>query len=58
MKVASFIMKNPKSILVTGATSGVGYALTKRLQLEGHEVWATGRSLDVLQELHAEGVHT
>ena len=37
-------MKNRKSILITGATSGVGYALTKRLRLEGYEVWATGRS--------------
>ena len=58
MEMAFFIMKKPKSILVTGATSGVGYALTKRLQLEGHEVWATGRSLNILLELQAEGVHT
>ena len=35
-----------KSILITGATSGVGYALTKRLLAEGHDVWATGRAPD------------
>ena len=51
-------MNKRKSILITGATSGVGYALTKRLVLEGYEVWATGRSSSVLQELRAEGVHT
>lgn len=51
-------MNKPKSILITGATSGVGYALTKRLLAEGHEVWATGRTLTVLGELQREGAHT
>ncbi|QUW22313.1 SDR family NAD(P)-dependent oxidoreductase [Sporosarcina sp. Marseille-Q4063] len=51
-------MKKHKSFLITGATSGVGYALTKRLLKEGHEVWATGRDLDVLWELQNEGAHT
>lgn len=48
-------MTKPKSILITGATSGVGYALTKRLLQAGHKVWATGRAPDVLWELQNEG---
>jgi len=51
-------MNKRKSIVITGATSGVGYALTKRLLAEGHEVWATGRALTVLEELQREGAHT
>ncbi|MCZ2260145.1 SDR family NAD(P)-dependent oxidoreductase [Sporosarcina sp. G11-34] len=51
-------MKKRKSILITGATSGVGYALTKRLLKNGYEVWATGRASNVLQELQNEGAHT
>ena len=51
-------MSKRKSILITGATSGVGYALSKRLLAEGYEVWATGRALAVLEELQREGAHT
>ena len=51
-------MNKRKSILITGATSGVGYALTKRLLAEGYEVWATGRALAILEELQLEGAHT
>jgi short-subunit dehydrogenase len=57
MKVVFYIMKKRKSFLITGATSGVGYALTKRLVKAGHEVWATGRAPDVLWELQNEGAH-
>ena len=53
--MVSFTMKKRKSILITGATSGVGYALAMKLLREGHEVWATGRSLEVLRELQTEG---
>lgn len=51
-------MNNFKSILITGATSGVGYALTKRLLAEGYKVWATGRAPSVLEELQREGAYT
>ncbi|WP_336498390.1 SDR family NAD(P)-dependent oxidoreductase [Psychrobacillus sp. FJAT-51614] len=46
-----------KKIFITGATSGVGLILTKRLNMDGHEVWATGRNLEVLDELNRLGVH-
>lgn len=58
MKEVFCVMTKPKSILITGATSGVGYALTKRLLQEGHQVWATGRATDVLGALQNEGAHT
>ncbi|WP_432358720.1 SDR family NAD(P)-dependent oxidoreductase [Sporosarcina sp. UB5] len=50
-------MNKRKSVLVTGATSGVGYATVMRLLSEGdlYTVYATGRSLDKLQELKNEG---
>lgn len=57
MKVVFCIMKKRKSILITGATSGVGLALAKRLFHEGHDVWATGRSEAALAELQAMGAH-
>lgn len=48
-------MQKRKSILITGATSGVGFSLTKRLLKEGHDVFATGRSTQALAELKALG---
>jgi len=51
-------MKKHKTILITGATSGVGYALAKQLNTEGYEVWATGRSKDKLLELESIGIRT
>ncbi|MCG7336236.1 SDR family NAD(P)-dependent oxidoreductase [Sporosarcina sp. ACRSM] len=56
--MAFCIMRKRKSILVTGATSGVGFALTKRLLAEGHAVWATGRAVDALTELRQAGALT
>ncbi|MGV2988548.1 SDR family oxidoreductase [Vibrio sp. E150_011] len=48
-----------KRILVTGATSGIGYALAIELCAKGHEVVATGRNMKKLDELHAAtGCHT
>lgn len=57
MKVVFCIMEKRKSILITGATSGVGLALAKRLVNEGNKVWATGRSKDGLAELKKDGAN-
>ncbi|PSW08686.1 NAD(P)-dependent oxidoreductase [Photobacterium rosenbergii] len=40
-----------KRILVTGATSGIGYELVKTLTGKGHSVVATGRNQAKLEEL-------
>ncbi|WP_105901452.1 SDR family oxidoreductase [Vibrio gangliei] len=41
-------------ILVTGATSGIGYQTAKYLAQQGHQVVATGRNQEKLDELAAE----
>ena len=41
-------------IIVTGATSGIGYELCKALTDKGHQVFATGRNTSKLQALHDE----
>ena len=51
MKAASCIMNKRKSILITGATSGVGYALTKRLLAEGQKCGRQAGHWTVLEEL-------
>lgn len=58
MKRDFFIMKKGKTVFVTGATSGVGYALTKRLLKENFNVIATGRSEKHLAELQEGGAST
>ncbi len=43
-----------KTILVTGATSGIGYELAKELSHKGHQVVATGRNPEKLAQLEQE----
>lgn len=40
-----------KTILVTGATSGIGWAIAESFLKKGHTVWAVGRRLEKLQTL-------
>lgn len=51
-------MGKSKKICITGATSGVGLLLAKKLHAQGHEVWATGRNQQALEELKQLGVYT
>lgn len=51
-------MHKPKTVLVTGATSGVGLQVAKDLHATGYTVYATGRSKPMLDELQALGIHT
>jgi NAD(P)-dependent dehydrogenase (short-subunit alcohol dehydrogenase family) len=40
-----------KRIFVTGASSGIGLAITKLLVAEGHEVWGTSRNLERIPKM-------
>ncbi|MFJ5768761.1 SDR family NAD(P)-dependent oxidoreductase [Psychrobacillus sp. NPDC093180] len=51
-------MGKHKKVCITGATSGVGLLLAKKLQADGYEVWATGRNIAALGELNLLGIHT
>ena len=48
-------MSKRKTILITGATSGVGYETAVKLISEGHRVQVTGRSAEALAKLAALG---
>ena len=46
----------PKTILITGATSGFGEATARRFAAEGHRVIITGRRKERLDTLRQEQV--
>lgn len=60
MKVAFCIMNKRKTVLVTGATSGVGYSVAIRLlaNTSQYTVYVTGRAQDKLKELQHKGAIT
>jgi short-subunit dehydrogenase len=42
-------MNGPGKVLVTGASSGIGAALARKLAARGHEVWLAARRLEALE---------
>lgn len=50
--------KTAKVVLVTGASSGIGMKAAQMLNLEGWGVWCAARSLDKMESLKQEGMHT
>lgn len=56
--MASFIPNGqPLSVLITGASSGIGLALAHEFQTRGHRVFATARRPDALNALRAAGFY-
>ena len=51
-------MKTPKTVLITGCSSGIGAALAQEFHQRGHRVIATARRIESLQALAAQGVRT
>lgn len=49
-------MAEPKNILITGCSSGIGEALAREFQRRGHRVWATARRPEALAALQAAGL--
>ena len=49
-------MKDSKVILITGASSGIGYDAAQALARQGHIVYAAARRLELMEPLKADGV--
>lgn len=51
-------MKNEKVILITGASSGIGFDAASALAKQGHRVYAAARRMEKMEPLKAFGVKT
>lgn len=45
-----------KVILITGASSGIGYGTARQLALQGHRVYAAARRVERMEPLRTDGV--
>ena len=49
-------MKEKKVILITGASSGIGFDAARILAKQGHKVYAAARRVELMESLKTEGV--
>ena len=50
--------ENKKVILITGASSGIGYNAAQALARQGHRVYAAARRIELMEPLRADGIVT
>src|SRR5215210_2644481 len=48
----------PRTVLITGCSTGIGRACAQRLARAGHTVYATARRVDSIEDLRAAGCRT
>lgn len=48
--------ENKKVILITGASSGIGYNAAQALARQGHRVYAAARRIELMEPLRANGI--
>lgn len=51
-------MRSPAVVLITGCSSGIGYALAQAFQARGCIVYASARKPEALAALTTQGIHT
>ena len=44
----------PRTVLITGCSTGIGRACAQRLARAGHTVYATARRMESIEDLRAE----
>lgn len=49
--------RKQKNVLITGCSSGVGYALALEFKRRGYNVWATARKPDSIAELRGKNIY-
>ena len=49
-------MKEQKIVLITGASSGIGYDAAQMLAQQGHHVYAAARRLELMEPLKGFGI--